>query len=618
MESLDKKPKKKPTKIEEMTKEQIRAAILKKRECNAKAQSIVESLLETGITDTYFLQCLPDINQSHFDDIVEERCILRLCGYPVCSKTLLDKDIPKQKYRISLKTNKVYDITARKSFCSNGCYKSAMHVKKQMLTSPLWFREYEEIPKFHLTPIDTVGSLGQEIDVSLIEKIKIRTTKTTFTSINDFASASLNDMTDSDQKEIENIITENATTQQIEDNKTTINNEISEGTKTPEIALTETPVTLLQTKENISNENIEAQQHTSKAEDIKEIVKSECSKEGLKEINKTPIKKPHSNPMNIVGDIVERPERIIDPILLSTPEAQVNENVGVTARAIVLSAKKIAKKKPPAVTILTIEVEKCLAEWFSLDTLLFLFGDAKVKEMVTDKGECIKEYLNNYARSISYNANTYDQYQQLCRKLNMLELEDRRYDSQTLNRETKPLPDYSMIKEESKRMQLKVKAFLAGATDVPEIVTTEQNVPQDDAAVTQLPLVDKNAQNALRRRIVCEHLNKVLPDLLRSLGLLTLSISSDVRLMVNTFKLKANNIMFKPIQWTLIAIIIIKLLSLRDKRLEYLLGQQTAYQHMQLLLLSYKQDGGYLDRLISWLTDVDRLLDTNDTQLTIE
>ncbi|KAI5631917.1 rtr1/RPAP2 family domain-containing protein [Phthorimaea operculella] len=603
MEASDKKPKKKPTKMEDMTKEQIRQAILKKRECNAKAQNIVESLLEVRITEDFFLKCLPDINQSHFEDIIEERSILHLCGYPICTKTLSEKDIPKQKYRISLKTNKVYDITARKSFCSNSCYKSAMHVKKQMFTSPLWFREYEEIPKFYLLPLDEVGTLGQEVDVALVERIKIK--PKAFSSINDFASASLNDMTSGEQnpeiksKESE---TDSGKLPQVEVEEKVLDNKV-EASNNQDMPLD-------------VNKNIALEKQS-----IIETSESETGRKEVKNPEQIKTSKKKINPLNIVGEIVEKPGRKIDPILISVPEVKTEDKPALTsAKNIVLSAKKVTKKKAPLVTVLTIEVEKCLAEWFTLDTLILLFGEEKVKEMVADKGECIKEYLNNYAKSIAYNANTYDQYQALCRKLNMLELEDRKYDAQTLSKETKPLPDYSIIQEESKKMQLKVRAFFSGEMEIPELPTTEKEspTPEDDSTVTQLPLVDKNAQNALRRRIVCEHLNKVLPDLLRSLGLLQLSISSDVRLIVNTFKLKANNIMFKPIQWTLIAIIIIKLLSLRDRRLEYLLEQPTAFQHMQLLLLSYKQDGGYLDRLISWLTDIDRLLDTNDTQLTIE
>ncbi|XP_059056521.1 putative RNA polymerase II subunit B1 CTD phosphatase RPAP2 [Achroia grisella] len=585
--------KKRPTKIEDLSKEQIRQAIIKKRECNAKAQEIVESLLENDITECYFIQCLPDINQSHFEDVIEERAIIHICGYPLCQNAISEKDIPKQKYRISLKTNKVYDITDRKSFCSNSCYKSATHIKKQLLTSPLWFREYEEIPKFQLLPLDTPGSLGQEVDLSLTEKIK--TVKPQFSSIKEFASASLNEITitdyDKDTNECENK-NENYTKPYIHDN-------IDKDANTSDITSNKTKADAIYNHYQQENKTTQ-KEHNTRSDN--KIVKESA-------------KKP-PNPLNIVGEILEKPEKKIDPILTQSPNITVVDATKNNTK----QDKNVQQKKQPAVTALTIQVEKCLAEWFTLDTLLLLFGEERVKEILEDKGECIKEYLDNYSSSIAYNSNSYDQYQALCRKLNMLELEDKKFDAHTLQRETKPLPDYSILQEESKKIQLKVKSFFAGEMETPS-VTENYNKPPPiggDEQVTQLPLVDKNAQNALRRRIVCEHLNKALPDLLRSLGMSSLSISSDVRLLVNTFKLKANNIMFKPIQWTLIVIIVIKLLSLRDRRLSYLLEQPTAYNHLQLLLLSFKQDGGYLDRLISWLTDIDRLLDTNDMQLTIE
>nr|XP_021188106.2 putative RNA polymerase II subunit B1 CTD phosphatase RPAP2 [Helicoverpa armigera] len=613
MEVSTQKMKKRPTKIEDMSKEQIRQAILKKRECNAKAQQIVESLLERDVTESFLLQCLPDINQSHFDDIIEERSIIHLCGYPICQKTLSVKDIPKQKYRISLKTNKVYDITGRKNFCSNSCYNAAMFVKKQMLTSPLWFREYENIPTFHLLKLDAIGSMGEEVDVTMVERVKIADKKA-FTSINDFTEASLNEISPKqenngkEQNKTKSISDKSDTENQNEEDKAmqSVKDKLANITLECEVKNSATDPNA--TAESVQTTNANTNMtHETNSENITNTQVPEAEKTLKKDI------KPAPNPLNIVGDIIEKPEKKIDPILTTPIPNTEKQNKDS-------KSKKVPQKKQPLVTALTIEVEKCLAEWFTLDTILLLFGEEKVREMVADKGECIKEYLNNYAKGIFYSSNVYDQYQALCKKLNMLELEDRKFDSETMKRESKPLPDYRMLQEESKKMQLKVKAFFSGETEVPEPVAEPLESPEivEEENRTNLPLVDKNSQNALRRRIVCQHLNKVLPDILRSLGLLSLSISSDIRLLVNTFKLKANNIMFKPIQWTLIAIIFIKLLSLRDKRLEYLLEQPTGYEHMQLLLLSYKQDGGYLDRLISWLTDVDRLLDTTDTQLTVE
>lgn len=46
----------------------------------------------------------------------------------------------------------MYDITERKKFCSNLCFKSSNYLKEQLLTSPLWLRDQEILPKIKLLP----------------------------------------------------------------------------------------------------------------------------------------------------------------------------------------------------------------------------------------------------------------------------------------------------------------------------------------------------------------------------------------------------------------------------------------------------------------------------------
>ena len=51
-------------------------------------------------------------SQSHYSDVVEERNIGHLCGYPVCGNALGEQ--PQQKYHVSLAQKKVFDLTERK------------------------------------------------------------------------------------------------------------------------------------------------------------------------------------------------------------------------------------------------------------------------------------------------------------------------------------------------------------------------------------------------------------------------------------------------------------------------------------------------------------------------
>ncbi|XP_055919564.1 putative RNA polymerase II subunit B1 CTD phosphatase RPAP2 homolog [Eupeodes corollae] len=131
-----------------LSKEQLIEAVKKKRECKAKAKHVVEYCLQDTVAPEDFLNMIQHINQSHYEDIVEERFILKICGYPLCDVLL--ENIPMKKYQISTSTNKVYDITYRKMFCSTKCFKASEYIKAQMLTSPLWMRDKEEIPQFKL------------------------------------------------------------------------------------------------------------------------------------------------------------------------------------------------------------------------------------------------------------------------------------------------------------------------------------------------------------------------------------------------------------------------------------------------------------------------------------
>lgn len=95
---------------------------------------------------------IKEINQCHYQDVIEERALTKICGFPLCKEAL--KEMPTKVYQISTKTNKVYDLTERKNFCSSKCFKSSNYLKEQMLTSPLWLRDQEDIPEFQLLSLD--------------------------------------------------------------------------------------------------------------------------------------------------------------------------------------------------------------------------------------------------------------------------------------------------------------------------------------------------------------------------------------------------------------------------------------------------------------------------------
>ncbi|XP_059231370.1 putative RNA polymerase II subunit B1 CTD phosphatase RPAP2 isoform X4 [Mustela nigripes] len=142
---------------------ELEAAVRKKIEFERKALHIVEQLLEEDITEEFLRECGRFITPAHYSDVVDERSIIKLCGYPLCQKKL--GVVPKQKYKISTKTNKVYDITERKCFCSNFCYKASKFFEAQIPKTPVWVREEERHPDFQLLQEGQSGHSGKEVQL---------------------------------------------------------------------------------------------------------------------------------------------------------------------------------------------------------------------------------------------------------------------------------------------------------------------------------------------------------------------------------------------------------------------------------------------------------------------
>ncbi|CAG7819672.1 unnamed protein product [Allacma fusca] len=127
-------------------KEKIQIMIQKKKASDAKAKTIVYHLIETGVEKSYLLENARFISLTHWEDIVEERKLSRICGWVLCDNKL--ETIPKQQFRI--RNNTVLDISERKSFCSSHCYAVADNFKNQLPISPLWMRDEEVIPQFEI------------------------------------------------------------------------------------------------------------------------------------------------------------------------------------------------------------------------------------------------------------------------------------------------------------------------------------------------------------------------------------------------------------------------------------------------------------------------------------
>nr|XP_043637543.1 putative RNA polymerase II subunit B1 CTD phosphatase RPAP2 homolog [Erigeron canadensis] len=62
------------------------------------------------------------LSKSDYNDVVTERSIAQMCGYPLCTNSLPCLSPPKKgRYRISLKEHKVYDLLETRMYCSTQC-----------------------------------------------------------------------------------------------------------------------------------------------------------------------------------------------------------------------------------------------------------------------------------------------------------------------------------------------------------------------------------------------------------------------------------------------------------------------------------------------------------------
>ncbi|KAF5395155.1 hypothetical protein PHET_06893 [Paragonimus heterotremus] len=105
---------------------------------------------------TYEMLCaaVPWLEREQFDDIAIERNAHGNCGYVLCTNPWSDP--PKQKYAISSRSRKVYDVTQRKPFCSDWCYSAARHIRKQISKEPGWCRS-----QTHQSPLATLTLLSK-------------------------------------------------------------------------------------------------------------------------------------------------------------------------------------------------------------------------------------------------------------------------------------------------------------------------------------------------------------------------------------------------------------------------------------------------------------------------
>nr|XP_006114229.1 putative RNA polymerase II subunit B1 CTD phosphatase RPAP2 isoform X1 [Pelodiscus sinensis] len=535
----------------------LEATIRKKIEYEKKALHVVEQLLEEDITEEFLVTCGNCITPSHYKDAVEERFIIKLCGYPLCRNRL--ENVPKQKYRVSTKTNKVYDITERKCFCSNFCYRASKYFEAQIPKSPVWMREEERPPDIELLKKGQSGQSGEEVKLhdEVIKVSDIENPKTSTSQCDSGSHGTYSDSSsDTEQEFVSSILPGsqlNVTTQ----------------------------VQPLHKKNILTNkhgQNINSM-HRDGDHRVINVTKqlSEC-KLDIKE-------KKSISPVSIQNKVTDISS---DTIMSANLENTENCDNSCSGSQVVLlgvskkgaeQLKKILAKSKHIKPELNAPIDSLAATRNLLDVLKQTFIEWRTEE--TLKFLCGSNYtalhLLEHTSAVKCEREELDE--------DDLETADDFYDDAAVARESKlslnqslpfgglgaiakPLPSYGKLKEETELLGLRVKEFYKGKCLLAEEATTQvkevehpSSVKDDQQGDPILPLVDSHAQKQIRKQIVLEKLRKVLPAVLGPLQITLGDVYTELKNLVKTFRLTNTNIIHKMPEWTLIAVVLLSALS---------------------------------------------------------
>ncbi|XP_048207920.1 putative RNA polymerase II subunit B1 CTD phosphatase RPAP2 isoform X2 [Perognathus longimembris pacificus] len=518
-------------------KAELEAAVKKKIEFERKALRIVEQLLEENITEEFLKECGKFITPAHYSDIVDERSIIKLCGYPLCQKKL--GTIPKQKYKISTKTNKVYDITERKSFCSNFCYKASKIFEAQISNTPVWVREEERHPDFQLLQEGQSGHSGEEVQFSKALKRSDIDTCHFETQYESSSSSIYSDSnSDNEQDFVSSILpgsrpNARGTRPQLH-KKSIMTNKTGQKASSKHIEHTVVDVTAQLGHCSLDNQE-----------------KATCELPLQKVIN-TPISSnsPSHEKLNASADSgCKYNMSEITLVGLSKKSAEHFKRKFTKSNQVSRSDCSSAQVCPEvAKTNLLNVLKETLIEWKTEETLRFLYGQNYASLCLKpSSASLVYEELDE--DDINSNPDSHSPYQ------NSLDdsLPFRCSDSAR-----KPLPSYKDLKKETETLNLRIKEFYKGRYVLNEETSQSQDSGEHDPT---FPLVDSSAQNQIRKRIVLEKLSKVLPGLLGPLQITVGDVHTELKNLVRTFRLTNRNIIHKPLEWTLIAIVLLSLLT---------------------------------------------------------
>uniref|UniRef100_A0A803Y6V0 protein-serine/threonine phosphatase n=1 Tax=Meleagris gallopavo TaxID=9103 RepID=A0A803Y6V0_MELGA len=435
-----------------------------------------------------------------------------------------------------------YDITERKCFCSNFCYKASKYFEAQISKSPVWMREEEtKHPCFQQNKQpEIIGQSGEEVKLC-DEVVKTSDIENPRVSSNPCESASYGTASDSssetEQEFVSSVLPGSQSSsaslaQQLHRNNILKKKHIqkvyssskSEGSNVVEIT------------EQLSNCKLNAQEemHACTVQEKITAMPSKSTTPGKSNASEN-CESTCSNSQVVFLSVSKKGAEYLKTLANSKQHEKIEIRDSVPSSATKCSLLELLKQT--------------LTEWRTEETLKFLYGPNytlwseclpsanQENEELNEDDLDTPEDLNNAAVGKSENSLNYS------------------LPFMGSGETAKPVPSYEKLKEETEFLQLRVREFYKG-----KYILAEEELAHtqtDEHSNLTFPLVDSNAQMQIRKRIVLEKLRKVLPAVLGPLQITLGDVYTELKNLVKTFRLTNRNIIHKMPEWTLIAIVLL-------------------------------------------------------------
>ncbi|XP_068995673.1 putative RNA polymerase II subunit B1 CTD phosphatase rpap2 [Embiotoca jacksoni] len=599
-------------------REEVKEKLRENLELEKRALHVVERLLEDSVAEDFLVDCAKFITSANYKDTIEERSIARLCGYPICPNKLIK--IPTQQYRISTKTNKVYDITERKCFCSNICYKASKEFELQISKMPLWLRHHDGPSEIKLMKKEDGGMSGAEVMLSGkrlkeddIENPLAAQDEDLHGSLQGPAAADLRHSDSSDGEQEQDFVSSVVSQQRRPRVHWGDLPKRSDEDKMGEERRTERRKKQSRERDEEESDHCQSQtaeegkirrrdeerreSHARKTEDggdaekpkqqhrintdrtapeEKDLpeelrVEDTTAKMNLCSLSETIT---HNTPLPVNSTPSQTASLTSPPCIESKPQSESKHlpssaltatnhsshispspdhpglditRVGMSKRGAAglrdLLKNHTVEARPDAVRLNLLEgLRRTLKQWCTDETLKFLYAaDHSLGSPCADVEEGKEEAQEELDEDD-------------------LDDEETAVDAGEQKRPSAAAPDYETLRKESQQLELRVQEFYKGTWILPEKPNGNEVTVQDQTRKV-LPLIDSQAQHLIQKRITVEKLTSCVRNIVGPLRLTMSDVSTDLNNLVRTFRFTNTNIIHKTPEWTLIAVVLLHLLS---------------------------------------------------------